>query len=287
MWFFYAFLAAFSWATADLFSKKLMIERGMDEYITLWARFAFAVPLLGAFLVFQGVPSVALSFWWTVLIWLPGDLVASLLYIKAVKGYPLSLVVPLLSTAPVFMILTSIVILGEYPSYGGIVGVFLVTLGSYTLNLHMMEEGILAPLKALYQVKGARYAIIAAFIFSVDTAIGKIALQASNAVFFSFFYSAAMALGFLPVLLFTSGRPFRLGGDWRFGAVGFLFAVGVLAFLKAIGLANIAYVSGVGRLSMVIAVLYGRFFFGEVHLRQRLAGSLIIFVGVFLILWRG
>ncbi len=69
--------------------------------------------------------------------------------------------------------------------------------------------------------------------------------------------------------------------------MGFLFAVGVFAFLKAIGVANIAYVSGVGRLSMVIAVLYGRFFFGEAHLRQRLAGSLIIFVGVFLILWRG
>jgi drug/metabolite transporter (DMT)-like permease len=287
MWFFYAFLAAFSWATADLFSKKLMNERGMDEYITLWARFAFAVPLLGAFLVFRGIPSVALSFWWTILIWLPGDLVASLLYIKAVKGYPLSLVVPLLSTAPVFMILTSIVVLGEYPSYGGMVGVFLVTLGAYTLNLHMREEGVLAPLKALYRVKGARYAIIAAFIFSVDTAIGKIALQASNPAFFSFFYSLAMALGFLPVLFFTSGRPLRLGGDWRFGAVGFLFAVGVFAFLKAIGVANIAYVSGVGRLSMVIAVLYGRFFFGEAHLRQRLAGSLIIFVGVFLILWRG
>ncbi len=287
MWFFYAFLAAFSWATADLFSKKLMNERGMDEYITLWARFAFAVPLLGAFLLVRGIPSVVLSFWWTVLIWLPGDLIASLLYIKAVKGYPLSLVVPLLSTAPLFMILTSIVILGEYPSYGGLLGVFLVTMGAYTLNLHMREEGILAPLKALYQVKGARYAIIAAFIFSVDTAIGKIALQASNPAFFSFFYSLAMALGFLPVLFVTSGRPLRLGRDWRFGAVGFLFAMGVFAFLKAIGVANIAYVSGVGRLSMVIAVLYGRFFFGEAHLRQRLAGSLIILVGVFLILWRG
>jgi len=38
---------------------------------------------------------------------------------------------------------------------------------------------------------------------------------------------------------------------------------------------------------MVIAVLYGWFFFGESHVRQRLAGSLIILVGVFLILWRG
>ncbi len=287
MWFLYAFVAAFSWATADLFSKKLMNERGEDEYITLWARFVFAVPFLGILLLFRGIPSVAPAFWWTVLVWLPGDLVASLLYIKAVKGYPLSLVVPLLSTAPVFMIFTSVAVLGEYPSYEGVVGICLVTLGAYTLNIHLREEGILAPLKALYQVKGARYAIIAAFIFSVDTAIGKVALGASSPEFFSLFYSLALALGFLPVLFMTGGAPLRVCGDWRFGAVGFLFAIGVYAFLEAIGAANIAYVSGVGRLSMVIAVLYGRFFFGESHVRQRLAGSLIIMAGVFLILWRG
>ncbi len=287
MWFIYAFLAAFSWATADLFSKKLMDDGGMDEYITLWARFAFSIPPLCAVLLLRGMPTVAPAFWWTIFFWLPGDLIASTLYIKAVKGYPLSLVVPLLSTAPVFMILTSVVILGEYPSPEGMMGVCLVTAGAYTLNLHLKEKGVFAPFKALYQVKGARYAIIAAFIFSIDTAIGKVALRASSPEFFSLFYSVAMALGFLPVLLLTSGRPLRIWKDWRFGAVGLLFAGGVYAFLEAIGMANIAYVSGVGRLSMVIAVLYGRYFFGEAHLRQRLMGSLVILVGVFLILWKG
>ncbi len=286
MWFFFAFSAAFSWATADLFSKILMDRRGADEYITLWSRFLFSLPFLGAAMLLEGMPRVGTAFWWTILGWLPGDLVASLLYIKAVKGYPLSLVVPLLSTAPIFMLLTSVVILGEYPSLFGLLGVVLVTLGAYTLNLHLREEGLLAPLKAVYKVKGARYAVMAAFIFSVDTALGKIALRASSHSFFSFFYCLALGLAFAPVVLTKSSRPGFVLKDWRFGVIGFLFAAGVYSFLLAIGQANIAYVSGVGRLSMIIAVLYGRLFFGEIHWRQRLVGSFIILVGVLLILWK-
>ena len=286
MWFLFAFSAALSWATADLFSKILMNRRGADEYVTLWSRFLFSVPLLGMALLWKGVPKVGSTFWWTILGWLPGDLVASLLYIKAVKGYPLSLVVPLLSTAPLFMLFTSVVILGEYPSFMGLLGVVFVTLGAYTLNIHLREEGILAPLKAVYRVKGARYAVIAAFIFSVDTALGKMALRASSPLFFSFFYSLLMGLAFSPVVLKMSPVPGVVVRDWRFPLVGLLFAVGVYSFLVAIGQANIAYVSGVGRLSMVIAVLYGRVFFGEIHWRQRLVGALIILAGVLLILWK-
>ncbi len=286
MWFFFAFAAAFSWATADLFSKLLMNQEGADEYVTLWSRFLFSVPVLGVALCLEGIPKIESTFWWTILGWLPGDLVASLLYIKAVKGYPLSLVVPLLSTAPIFMLLTSVVILGEYPSLLGMVGVVLVTLGAYTLNIHLREEGLLAPLKAIYRVKGARYAVIAAFIFSVDTALGKIALKASSPLFFSFFYSLLMGLAFSPLALELSSTPGLVLKDWRFPIVGFLFAAGVYSFLVAISQANIAYVSGVGRLSMIIAVLYGRFFFGEVHWRQRLVGAFIILVGVLFILWK-
>ncbi len=286
MWFLFAFSAALSWATADLFSKILMNRRGADEYVTLWARFLYSVPILGVVLLWEGIPRVGTPFWWTILGWLPGDLVASTLYVKAVKGYPLSLVVPLLSTAPLFMLLTSAVILGEYPSLLGLVGVVLVTLGAYTLNIHLKEEGLLAPLKAIYRVKGARYAVIAAFIFSVDTALGKIALEASSPVFFSFFYSMLMGLAFSPLALKMSSSPGMVLRDWRFPVIGFLFALGVYSFLVAIGQANIAYVSGVGRLSMIIAVLYGRLFFGEVHWRQRLVGAFIILVGVLFILWK-
>lgn len=286
MWYFFAFSAALSWATADLFSKVLMNRKGADEYVTLWSRFVFSLPFLGLALLLEGVPRVGSVFWWTILGWLPGDLVASLLYIKAVKDYPLSLVVPLLSTAPIFMLLTSVVILGEYPSLLGLVGVVLVTFGAYTLNIHLRDEGLLAPLKAVYKVRGARYAVLAAFIFSVDTALGKMALRASSPAFFSFFYSLALGVAFIPIIARMSSRPRMVLEDWRFGLVGFLFAAGVYAFLLAIGRANIAYVSGVGRLSMVIAVLYGRLFFGEIHWRQRLVGAFIILAGVLFILWK-
>ncbi len=286
MWMFFAFLAAFSWATADLFSKKLMNFENKDEYVTLFARFFFSLPLLLIIYLITAPHRYDVRFWMVNLVIIPGDVIASTFYIKALKVSPISIVVPLMSFAPVFMLLSSPVFLGEWPSFVGVLGVITVTLGAYTLNINLREYGILEPIKSLFKEKGPLYTILAAAIFSVDTAFGKKAIYYSDVYFFSFWYSLLMTFAYFPIVYKKSNE--RLMGifkNWKFYAVGIFFALGVISFLIAIKLTNIAYVSAFGKVSMVIAVLYGRFFLGEGSFKERLLGVFIMLVGIFLIFY--
>ena len=285
LWALAAFVASFSWATADLISKHLMNHRGENRYHTLWARFIASNIPMGIALWFQGVPHIGPNFWWAYPTVIVGDTVASIFYITALQEAPISLTVPLLSSAPLFMLLTSSVILREFPSVRGSLGVILVVTGAYLLNLHMAKGGVLMPLKELVRSKASRLVMGAAFIFSIDTAFGKMVLQSTNVAFFGLTYCLGMGVAMLPVLLYKTGTvPVKKLATPPFFALGILFGTGIVSFLYAMGETNIAYVSGVGRLSMVIAVLYGKFFFKEQHISQRIAGSLVILCGVVLIL---
>ncbi len=285
LWALAAFVASFSWATADLISKQLMNHRGENRYHTLWARFLASNLPMGVALWLQGIPPIGPHFWWAFPTVILGDTVASICYITALEEAPISLTVPLLSSAPLFMLLTSSLILGEFPSVKGSLGVILVVTGAYLLNLHLAKGGALKPLKELVRSRASRLVLAAAFIFSLDTAFGKMVLQSTNVTFFGLTYCVGMGLAMVPVLIYKTGSlPLRKMASPPFVALGILFGTGILCFLYAMGETNIAYVSGVGRLSMVIAVLYGKFFFKEQHIAQRIAGSLVILSGVVLIL---
>ncbi len=285
LWALAAFVASISWATADLISKHLMNHLGESRYHTLWARFVASNLPMGVALYIEGIPHIAPDFWWAYPTVIVGDTLASIFYITALEEAPISLTVPLLSSAPLFMLVTSSVILREFPSLRGSLGVILVVTGAYLLNLHLAKGGILLPLKELVRSRASRLVLAAAFIFSIDTAFGKIVLQSSNVSFFGLTYCLGMGIAMLPVLLFkTSKIPLKKMARPPFLALGVLFGLGIICFLYAMGQTNIAYVSGVGRLSMVIAVLYGKFFFNEQHISQRMVGSLVILCGVVLIL---
>ena len=285
LWALAAFVASVSWATADLISKHLMNHRGENRYHTLWARFLASNIPMGVALYLQGIPHIAPDFWWAYPTVIAGDTLASICYITALEEAPISLTVPLLSSAPLFMLVTSSVILREFPSVKGSLGVILVVSGAYLLNLHLAKGGVFLPLKELVRSKASRLVLAAAFIFSLDTAFGKIVLQSTNVSFFGLTYCLGMGIAMLPVLLYkTKEIPVKKMAAPPFIALGLLFGLGIISFLYAMGQTNIAYVSGVGRLSMVIAVLYGKFFFKERYISQRLVGSLVILCGVVLIL---
>ncbi|BAT72409.1 conserved hypothetical protein [Thermosulfidibacter takaii ABI70S6] len=285
MWAIYAVIAAVCWATADLLSKIAMNKQDLDEYITLYSRFFFSIPFLVIFLYISSPHNVSSLFWLMCLLVVPGDIVASTLYIKALKISPISIVVPLMSFAPVFMLLSSPIILGEWPSPLGILGVLLVTTGAYVMHIDRLKSGVLEPIKAIYKDKGPLFVIIAAAIFSIDTAIGKKAVQYSDPVFFSFYYCLFMTLGYTPIVLRSSHSVKRLSFLKRkvLWGIGACFGIGVVAFLYAIQLANIAYVSAFGKISMLVAVLYGKIFFQEEGLKRKLTGVLLMLIGIYFI----
>src|SRR4030042_4598594 len=166
-WVFLALISAFTLATSDALTKKALARS--NEYLVAWFRLLFSIPLLLIFWFFIHVPKIDLQFYKAFAFALPLEIIALILYIKALRISPLSLTLPFLSLTPVFLILTSYLIIGEQVSFQGGIGIIFIAVGSYTLNLHEMRRGIFEPFKAISREKGSVFMIGVALIYSITS----------------------------------------------------------------------------------------------------------------------
>ena len=283
-WFIYAFVCALSLATADALSKKVL-DDNTDPYIVAWARTGYAAPFIAVIIPFIDIPELDNVFYLVTFLAVPLDIMAVLLYMKAIKVSPLSLTLPFLSLTPVFLIGTSYVILGERPDRFGFIGIMLVVIGAYLLNVHTISQGFLAPFKAIAKEKGSVLMIIVAFIFSIGVCLGKIAIQHSSTEFFCVVYILLLSL-FLFIIVSFKCKHFLSKSISRpvpFIFIGMLIAIMIITHLKAISLIEVSYMVSVKRLSILFGVLYGVMFFKETNIKERFLGATVMVSGIILI----
>ena len=277
-WVFYALITAFSLATADAISKKAMVRS--HEYVIAWVREGYALPFLSLAFFFIDIPSLDTTFWLSLLFMIPLEIAAILLYVKAIKLSPLSLTIPFLAVSPVFIILIAFILLGELPDRSGLLGILLIVIGAYLLNIKTTREDLLGPIKAIRRERGSIFMIIVALIYSVTATLGKVAVQHSDPIFFGAFYPFILTL-ILSVILWGRGLlPEVLSRPKTFLAIGIFTAIMILTHFKAISMADVAYMISVKRASLVFSVLYGKVLFGEENIRERLAGSMLMIAGM-------
>ncbi len=283
-WFIYAFVCALSLATADALSKKAL-DDNTDPYIVAWVRTGYAAPFIAVIIPFIDIPELDSVFFVITFLVVPLDIIAVLLYIKAIKVSPLSLTLPFLSLTPIFLIVTSYIILGERPDKFGFIGIILVVIGAYLLNVHTISQGFLAPFKAIAKEKGSVLMIIVAFIFSIGACLGKIAVQHSSPAFFSVIYIFLLSL-FLFIIIIFKSKHFLSKSISRpvpFILIGMLIAIMISTHLKAISLIEVSYMVSVKRLSILFGVIYGVMFFKETNIKERFLGATVMISGIIMI----
>ena len=283
-WFIYALVCALSLATADALSKKAL-DDNTDPYIVAWARTGYAAPFIAVIIPFIDIPELDSVFFVITFLAIPLDIIAVLLYIRAIKVSPLSLTLPFLSLTPIFLIVTSYIILGEKPDKFGFIGIILVVIGAYLLNVHTISQGFLAPFRAIAKEKGSVLMIIIAFIFSIGACLGKIAVQHSSPAFFSVIYIFLLSL-FLFIIISFKSKHFLSKSISRpvpFIFIGMLIAIMIVTHLKAISLIEVSYMVSVKRLSILFGVLYGVMFFKETNIKERFLGATVMVSGIILI----
>ena len=214
--------------------------------------------------------------------------IGNVLYMKAIKHSDLSITLPLLAFTPLFLLVTSPLMIGEFPNTLGLIGVFLIITGSYTLNIKERHNGYLAPFRALLKEKGPRLMFIVAFLWSIGANFDKMGILNSSPLFWVIVFNATIATILLPIVLYKSPQPFKrqLPKAAKFLLlIGFISALSLSFQMSAVSLTLVIYVNAIKRTSTVIGVLFGDLFFKEDHIRERLAGALIMLAGVFFIAW--
>ena len=282
LWFFLAIGCSFFNALDGVIIK--MLTRKLSPWLLVWAMCIFPLPFIALSIGFFGIPEVKPVFWIALFSGILINALAITLYVKALELSPLSLTIPFLAFTPLFLIFTSNIMLGEFPSRLGIFGIISIVLGGYFINIEHIRKGILAPFKNIYQEKGSLLMLIVALIWSVTANIDKICVQASSPAFYILAFHIVFPIVYFPVILKTGTKVSELKGNIKmlflFGLLGAVFAI---LQMFAIQLAYVSYVIAVKRAGLIFSIIFGLLFFKEKNILLRLAGALFIVLGIFLI----
>jgi uncharacterized membrane protein len=214
---------------------------------------------------------------------------ATLLSTVALHKAEASQVSPLLTFNPAFTLLVAWLTLGEVPGVRQTIGVAIVVLGAYLLEVEEARTSLLNPLRVLLRRSGTLLAVGASVLWGSTTVLEKLSIEhmvpQSGPV-------VALLGTFLLVMLLTPGalRSSRYE-DWTQTRKGLslhpralilaalIAGIAPLFGFTAIALGLVGYVTALYKLSAVLTVCWAWMFLDEGHIRERLLGASVMVVG--------
>jgi drug/metabolite transporter (DMT)-like permease len=282
LWFFLALGGALSNAIFNVTIKKIM--KDIDPFILLTWTYLFGGFVLSLFVIAHGVPDIDASFVPTLFLIMIMGIVSLSLYFFSVRMTDISLCIPMLSFTPVFLILTSSLILHESPSMTGIVGICCIAAGAYLIS-YSPEEGIFQPFRNIITQKGVAFMLVVALMFAVEVNFDKMLVMESDPYFSAAISFLAFGLSFLviSVIRTRSIHLIRTQDFFPFLFSGTILATEALTINFAYTLAIVPFVISVKRMSILLTVIMGGILLKEQGQAQRLLASSVMVLGAVII----
>lgn len=282
LWLPIAIVTAVGFAASNSYAKAL--SHRAHVYVVTWGMITLCAPWSALMLARQGIPPIGEDFLRAALISVAVNMIGVSLQVRALSLSPLSLTVPFLAFTPLFMLVPSWIILRERPDPLGLAGILLIVAGGYSMHLDKIRGGLLAPVRAIASEKGSLLMLLVAAIWSVSAVFDKVATVESSPAFYTTFFSLTFGVLYLPLMILGLKRKrVEAGTAPRLVLLGLFMAIMILSQFSAIEMTVASYVIAVKRAGMVLSVVFGYFFFKEKHLRARLAGAVLMTLGVALL----
>jgi uncharacterized membrane protein len=279
MWIFLSITTAVFLSLRDFEIKRR--AQSMDPLTLSWSLYLFSIPIMGVVVHVYGVPEF--SGWCVTSIILGGgvDALACLLYVKALKVGDLSRSIPMLSFIPVFQLISAPLVLSEYPSALGGVGVLIVVGGAYLINVSNLSGGIWGPFRALFRDRSCQLMFVVALLWSISAVYHKIGVRHYPTYFWVFMISIFNTAVLYPFVHYFSGSPWKksITEAPRLIIPSVYHLSTLMALYAAFALAQVAYVSSIRRLSILISILLGGYVLKEKNLRSKLVGGVVMVLG--------
>ncbi|RJO66176.1 MAG: hypothetical protein C4523_13945 [Myxococcales bacterium] len=265
------------------FAKRLMADR---HYMAVaWAAHAASAPVFALYLWVIDEPSPALRPIFAVYLFSGVGLlmIATTLYFKALQVGELSRDVPLLSLTPIFMLLTSRVMVNQTLTLAGAAAILVAVFGCVLLQ-KQPGRGLREMVAALWRERGSRLMLVVAFIWSITANFDKLCIDEVGPSYYPLFANLAFAVLYLPVLKLFGVRWREVVGfrAWPLALLGPLQAAAALTQMQAVAVApHVAYVITLKRGGLLLFGLFaGAAFFGERRLGWRAVGAAWIVAGL-------
>jgi uncharacterized membrane protein len=206
---------------------------------------------------------------------------------KAYEEGDLSVVYPVARSSPMFVAIAASLLIGERITTWGVLGIALILVGVYVLHLKgWSREELARPLKAL-GAPASRYAFVAALGTTVYSISDKLGVTAVDPLLYSFWLGFVIT-GMLSIVI-VSRRGLSIireelrGSLLRVSVAGVLMKGGYMLVLVAMSLAQVSYILALRQVSVVLGAALGVAFLKERYGGVRIVGSIIIFLGVYLL----
>lgn len=199
------------------------------------------------------------------------------------KYADVSMVYPITTSSPLFIVIWAYFILDERVSVYGVIGIILVLAGCYIMNITKSK----GDKNGFY---GILIAFLAAFLYSFGAMADKMGVGTVNTNLYIMLMADFMSLYSILFTTFSHRKArilhkkIKLSIQWKLVILGGL-AMGASTVTYRLGLIDmqISYASALRQLSSFFGVLMGLFLLKESYGMQRIIGSIVIVAGIILI----
>lgn len=199
----------------------------------------------------------------------------------------LSLVYPLSrGSGPLFVPFLAVFLIHEKLSLLGAIGIALIIFGIYVLHLQSFSrQSFFVPFKALGS-SASLWALCTGGTIAAYSLVDKVGVSLVYPPVYIYLMLFITFILLSPYVL-TKERA-KLKEEWHINkgailATGFLVVFTYMMVLFAFRMSKVSYVVAVREVSIILSALYGIIWLGEKHAKQKLTGSVFIFLGVILI----
>lgn len=286
MWLTYALLVALGGSFLSPITKKVL----KNIHVALFFFFYNLLSILFLFIIIEfmgGLPKIDSGFYFNILMSALFDIVAFLAGTYALKHYPVSLLAPISAFNPIFATVISIFTLHETPTALKLLGILIIVIGAYFLDISEVKIGYLAPLKKLFANRGVQLYLLVDLIFGITPTFQKHAIFQThpNSPFFISFASNFLVTLFMGAIglkyLKIESKHVNKNIKW-FILLGIINALTQGAAYYAFSLTNVSYSIAVSELSILLIIIWGGIFFKEEKIKDRLVGASIMIFGTIL-----
>lgn len=277
IWVIYALLCALFLAIGDVLVKN---APKIHPVTVAAGRIFFSLPVLWAIALIKGIPAVDWRIAYVFIFSPPLEVVALVLYMRALQISPMYRTLPFLAFTPLLLILTSYSMLGEKVTLWGLSGIVCVVGGTYSLYFKPGQH-LLEPVKAVISDKGSLFMVAVAFLYSITANFGKMGVVYSSPSFFGAVYFTILT-GILCIWSMVVDNARHIFTK-EIMLIGITQGIMITFHMLALEIAPVSYMISVKRSSMLFGIIFGSIFFGERNVVQHSIAALVILLGIGLI----
>jgi len=287
-WFYFAFISAILSALAAILQKKVLFNFDALEFSFVLSIFnAILILLLFAQINFTVINPTsllilylktflgALAFWFVML---------------AIKNMEISGALPLMVLTPGLIAVFSYFFLGEVIEYIEILGMILLLIGTYILEIKK-NDNLITPFKTFLNSEYHHYILYAILLFTFSSIIDKLVLKNYKMapITFVFFQQIFLAINFTIIIIYKKRNIYKIFTALNRNTLVWIVLISLATLgyrytqIEAIKIAPVALVISIKRTSVLFASVFGGKLFSEHQLLKKGIAIVIMLFGAYLL----